>query len=80
MVSWDQERPLSIFEALALVKLGSLTSVSGDHFQRGLGALKARSWRESRIWPVAGHSWYMVGPASSSLGGDRDARLNGYLS
>jgi hypothetical protein len=54
MVSWDQEKPLSIFEALALVKLGSCTSVSGDHFQRELGALKTRSWRESRWLAIAG--------------------------
>lgn len=73
MVSWDWERPLSISEALALVMLGGFMAVSGVHFQRELGELKTRSGIGNRIWSVAG-------PPSSSLGGDCDARLNGYLS
>lgn len=70
---------LSVFEALALVMPGSYMSISGVHFQRGLGELKPYRWTESRLWFLAGHIWYMAGSPSSSLGGDHDARLNGCL-
>lgn len=80
LLTWDQERPLSVFEALAVVMLGSCMSVSGVHFQRGLRELKTHSWIGSRIWSMVGHILYMAGPSSSSLGGDHDARLNRCLS
>lgn len=63
LLSWDQEKTLSIFEALALVMLDSCVSVSGTHFQRALGELKTRSWGEQdlvRGWPFLVYGWPVV--------------------
>lgn len=63
LLSWDQEKTLSIFEALALVMLDSCVSVSGTHFQRALGELKIRSWGGQdlvRGWPFLVYGWPVV--------------------
>lgn len=63
LLSWDQEKTLSIFEALALVMLDSCVSVSGTHFQRALGELKTRSWGGQdlvRGWPFLVYGWPVV--------------------